>query len=143
AEASLTNPVAMLGSAVGATYEAVLPSLLRDPGVDSVIVLFVPPVVAGADEIADAIARAVEVEPARGKPVLACVISQRGTPERLLAAPVAAFDYPESAARALGRAADRADWLRRAQGRVPELDHVDQAAARIVVQQAGERWLGP
>jgi acetyl coenzyme A synthetase (ADP forming)-like protein len=144
AEASLSNPVDMLGSAVGTTYESVLPALLRDPGVDAVIVLFVPPVVAGAEEVAGAIARAVEQEEAaEGKPVLACVISQTGTPPQLLSAPVAAFDYPESAARALGRAAERAEWLRRPQGRVPELDGVDLAAARVVIQEAGERWLGP
>jgi acetyl coenzyme A synthetase (ADP forming)-like protein len=143
AEASLSNPVDMLGSAVGTTYERVLPALLRDPGVDAIIVLFVPPVVAGAEEVAAAIARAVADEGAQGKPVLACVISQTGTPTQLLSAPVAAFDYPESAAHALGRAAARAEWLRRPQGRVPELDGIDQAAARLVVQEAGERWLAP
>ena len=142
-EASLSNPVDMLGSAVGTTYESVLPILLRDPGTDAVIVLFVPPVVAGADEVAAAIVRAVETDTAREKPVLACVISHTGTPAQLLAAPVAAFSYPESAARALGRAAERAEWLRRPQGRVPELDDVDLAAARLVIEEAGERWLAP
>ena len=43
AEASLANPVDMLGSATAASYEAVLPVVLADPAVDSVIVLFVPP----------------------------------------------------------------------------------------------------
>jgi acyl-CoA synthetase (NDP forming) len=140
-EASLSNPVDMLGSAVGTTYESVLPVLLRDPGIDAVIVLFVPPVVAGAEEVAEAIARATEAEAAEGKPVLACVISQSGTPKQLLSAPVAAFDYPESAARALGRAAERADWLRRPQGRVPDLDGIDMEAARLLIEEAGERWL--
>ena len=117
AEASSSNPVDMLGSAVGATYERVLPVVLRDPGIDAVIVLFVPPVVAGAEEVAAAIVRASEPDAVDGKPVLACVISQTGTPAELRSASVAAFDYPESAARALGRAADRAEWLRRPQGR--------------------------
>jgi acetyl coenzyme A synthetase (ADP forming)-like protein len=142
-EASLSNPVDMLGSAVGATYEQVLPPLLADPAVDAVIVLFVPPVVAGAEEVAEAIARAVEQSGVDDKPVLACVISSTGTPERLLAAPVATFAYPESAARALGRAADRGDWLRRPQGRVPELGAVDATAARKVVGRGGDRWLTP
>jgi acetate---CoA ligase (ADP-forming) len=141
AEASVSNPVDMLGSAVGATYEQALPPLLRDPGVDAVIVLFVPPVVAGAEEIAEAIARAVEAT-AVDKPVLACVISSHGTPERLLNAPVAAFDYPESAARALGRAADRAEWLRRPQGRIPEIEDIDIDAARGIVGET-DRWLTP
>jgi acyl-CoA synthetase (NDP forming) len=142
AEASLSNPVDMLGSAVSKTYEDILPAVLRDPGIDAVIVLFVPPVVAGADEVAEAIAQAVEARPNEEKPVLACVISQQGTPRRLLSGAVAAFDYPESAARALGRAADRSEWLRREQGRVPDLPRIDRAAARAVVEEAGDRWLG-
>jgi acetyl coenzyme A synthetase (ADP forming)-like protein len=142
AEASVSNPVDMLGSAVGATYEKALPPLLRDPGIDAVIVLFVPPVVAGAAEIADAIAGVVE-DAAVDKPVLACVISSDGTPEALLNSPVSSFAYPESAARALGRVADRAEWLRRPQGRVPELEGIDVEAAQAVVAEAGERWLTP
>jgi acetate---CoA ligase (ADP-forming) len=143
AEASTANPVDMLGSAVGSTYETALPPLLRDPGVDAVIVLFVPPVVAGAEEIGDAIARAVANGDVTDKPVLACVISAGGTPATLLAAPVAAFAYPESAARALGRVAGRAEWLRRPQGRVPELEGIDVAAARDIVEGADQRWLTP
>jgi acetate---CoA ligase (ADP-forming) len=143
AEASTSNPVDMLGSAVGSTYADVLPVLLRDPGIDSVIVLFVPPVVAGADEIAAAIAEAVGSEDGSEKPVLACVISAGGIPERLLSAPVAAFSFPESAARALGRAADRAEWLRAPQGRVPDLSSIDTTGAKAIVADAEGRWLTP
>ena len=53
AEASVANPVDMLGSATAATYESVLPVLLGDHGVDAVIVPFVPPVTATADEVVD------------------------------------------------------------------------------------------
>ena len=59
-EASVSNPVDMLGSAVASTYAEALPLLLCDHTVDAVIALFVPPVVAGADEVASAIVRAVE-----------------------------------------------------------------------------------
>lgn len=141
AEASVSNPVDMLGSAVGSTYEQALPPLLNDPGVDAVIVLFVPPVVAGAEEIADAVAAAVEQTGGTDKPVLVSIISSDGTPESLLAAPVASFAYPESAARALGRAAERSEWLRRPQGRVPEPDGIDAKRAADLVRGAGDRWL--
>jgi acetate---CoA ligase (ADP-forming) len=141
AEASVSNPVDMLGSAVASTYEGVIPVLLRDPGLDALIVLFVPPVVAGAEEVAEAIGRAVGQTETVDKPVLACVISAAGTPEGLLSAPVSAFAYPESAARALGRAADRAEWLRRPQGRVVELDGIDVVRARAICGDTGERWL--
>jgi acetate---CoA ligase (ADP-forming) len=137
AEASLANPVDLLGSATGATYAAALPHLLRDPGVDAVIALFVPPVVAGADEVAAAIRDAGEDE-GSGKPLLAVVVSADGTPAVLRGAgsPVATFAYPESAAHALGVAADRAEWLRRPAGIVPALSGVDEDGARRVVDAA-------
>ena len=142
-EASVGNPVDMLGSAVGSTYEQALPALLADSGVDAVIVLFVPPVVAGADEVAEAVVRAVEGVDGLEKPVLVSIISSGGIPAALRSATVSAFPYPESAARALGRAAQRAEWLRRPQGRAPELGGIDASAAMGIAREAGEGWLRP
>jgi acyl-CoA synthetase (NDP forming) len=116
--------------------------VLGDPGIDAVIVLFVPPVVAGAAEVAAGITRALEQAPPTQKPVLASLISADGTPAALESSRVTAFAYPESAARALGRAAARADWLRRPLGDVPDLDGIDLAAAERIVAGAVERWLG-
>ena len=145
-ESSVANPVDMLGSATGATYELAIPPLLADPRLDALIVLFVPPVVAGASEVAASIRRAVEATPS-DKPVLAVVISAGGTPPELLESDLASFAYPESAARSLGLAADRGEWLRRPAGTVPELEGVDPAAARTVVDGAlkgsSETWLDP
>jgi acetate---CoA ligase (ADP-forming) len=142
-EASVANPVDMLGSAVASTYAEVLPLLLRDSAVDAVIALFVPPVMAGADEVASAIVRSVEQAGVKEKPVLACVISADGTPVQLLSGIVAPFSYPESAARALGRAAERAEWLRRPQGRLPKLADIDRHVARGLVEGSSEGWLDP
>ena len=142
-EAGVSNPVDMLGSAVASTYAEALPLLLGDHSVDAVIALFVPPVVAGADDVADAIVRAVEDAGNTEKPVLACVISAAGTPAQLLSGVVAPFSFPESAARALGRAAERAEWLRRPQGRTPMFLDVDRRAARQLVADSAEGWLDP
>jgi len=141
AEASVANPVDLLGSATAATYTAALPPLLGDPHVDALIALFVPPVVAGAEEVAAAIAETVERATA-DKPVLVVVISAEGMPSALRAegSPVAAFLYPESAAHALGLAAERAEWLRRPAGALPALEDVDPEAARAVLD---EGWLEP
>src|SRR5215207_5755633 len=99
-EASVANPVDMLGSATAATYEAVLPVLLQDRGVDAVLVLFVPPVTATADQVALAVAEAAA---GAEKPIVAAVMDARGIPSVLLEAGVPSYGYPESAARALGR----------------------------------------
>ena len=68
-----------------------------------------------------------------------------GIPPALVSAGVAAFPYPESAVRALGRAAGRADWLRRPAGVVPELEGIDRVGARGLVHDALSRgpdvWL--
>jgi acyl-CoA synthetase (NDP forming) len=77
---------------------------------------------------------------AAGKPVLCVFLSGRGAPATLRSVePVAAFDYPEAAARALSRAAERGEWLRRPAGTVPELD-VDRETAREIVAGA-DGWL--
>jgi acetyl coenzyme A synthetase (ADP forming)-like protein len=141
-DGSVANPVDMLGSATGETYERAIPPLLADPRLDALIVLFVPPVVAGAPEVAAAISRAVQ-QAQPDKPVLAAVMSAEGTPVELLESGVASFGYPESAARALGLAADRAEWLRRPAGSVPELDGIDFEAACAVVEAAPGEWLDP
>ena len=145
-DASLANPVDLLGSATAATFEAVLPALLEDKRLDSLIILFVPPVVAGTDEVAATIRNAVGRSDT-DKPVLAVLIRGRGTPPALRenGIEVASFAYPESAARALGLAAARAEWLRRPAGSVPAEPEVDLTAARRIVEIAlegrSEVWL--
>ena len=147
AEASVANPVDMLGSATAASYEQALPVVLSDPQVDAVLVLFVPAVSATADQVAVAVDDAARTA-ASEKPVLAVVMSSAGVPDALRAgSAAAAFAYPESAARALGRVAERAEWLRRPLGFVPSLEGIDRAAAARVAERALARsedsWLDP
>jgi acetyl coenzyme A synthetase (ADP forming)-like protein len=148
AEASVANPVDMLGSATAQSYAEALPLLLADPHVSAVVVLFVPAVSATADEVAESVAEAA-ARADSGKPVLAVVMSSEGIPAALRASRhVSAFAYPESAARALGRVADRAEWLRRPQGgAIAALEGIDHARAGGVVAEALARsedaWLDP
>jgi acetate---CoA ligase (ADP-forming) len=148
AEASVANPVDMLGGATAATYAAALPQVLADQRVDALIVLFAPTVAATAEEVAvevDAAARAAGAD----KPVLAVIVAAEGIPEALRAPSrhVAAFAYPESAARALGRAAGRAEWLRAPQGELVEPEGIDAERARGVIERAlaasDDAWLPP
>ena len=81
----------------GSTYEAVLPHVLADPGIDAVIVLFVPPVVAGAEEVAEAVVRGVRSTPRTDKPVLAAFVAADGRPACL--APSEAPASPRSSTR--------------------------------------------
>jgi acetyl coenzyme A synthetase (ADP forming)-like protein len=136
-EASVANPIDMLGSATATHYESVLPVVSADPRVDAVIVLFVPPVTAGGDEVAAALDAALASKHSE-KPVLGVLLGASIGSARL-----ARFDYPESAARALGRAAERAEWLRRPAGAEVEVDRIDLDSARAVLGDAADGWLTP
>ncbi len=147
-EASLDNPVDMLGSATAAAYEQALPFVLGDDRIDAVVVLFVPAAQVEAEAVAAAVVRCADVD-ASGKPILASIVTADGVPGpfRRAGSRVAAFPYPESAARALGRAVERAEWLRRPAGAVPELPGVrrDEAAAIVADALRGstDAWLAP
>jgi acetate---CoA ligase (ADP-forming) len=147
-EASVVNPVDMLGGATAATYAEALPRLLADPQVDAAIVLFVPTVTASADEVAAALAGAA-AEAGSGKLVLAVVMTSSGIPAvlRQRDGRVAAFSYPESAARALGRAAARAEWLRRPYGSIPIPEGIDRQSGERILERAlaagDDTWLDP
>jgi acetyl coenzyme A synthetase (ADP forming)-like protein len=142
AEGSAANPIDLLGGANAQSFAQVLPPVLADPAFDAAIVLFVPTVGTDEEEVGAAISRAADT--AGDKPVLCAFLSAKGAPASLQSAvPVPAFDYPEAAARALGRAAERGEWLRRPSGVVPELER-DREAAQAVVQEAlaaGAGWL--
>jgi len=148
AEASVANPVDMLGSATAETYRKTVPLLLADPGIDAAILLFVPPVAVPARDVGEAMSEAVVAVNQPEKPVLACILAAEGAPATLRsAANIPSFSYPESAARALGRAAERAEWLRGSTGSLPQLDGIDTGRAHEVVTrvlgEADEDWLTP
>jgi acetyl coenzyme A synthetase (ADP forming)-like protein len=134
-EASLANPVDMLGSATAESYRRSVPVALADPGIDAVISLFVPAATVLASDVADALGQIEETN----KPVLSVIVASESPP--------GSFHYPESAARALGRAVERSEWLRRPVGAVPELEGIDRSAAEAVLtaalSRAEDTWLEP
>jgi len=144
AEGSAANPIDMLGGANAESFEKTLPPVLADPAFDAVIVLFVPTVGTDEEAVGAAISRAAAT--AGDKAVLCAFLSAKGAPVSLQsAAQVPSFDYPEAAAKALRRAVDRGEWLRRPAGSLPELE-CDRDEAQAVVREAvgaGGGWLTP
>ena len=142
AAASVTNPVDMLASAPPAHYAEALRILLRDPSVHAVIVIFIPPLVTRAEDVAAAIAGAVKRGP--HKPVAGVFMRTGAAPDTL--ANIPCFAFPEPAAIALSRVAAYGEWRQRPPGTVPSLPDVDRAMARAVMTTALQRgggWLTP
>ena len=133
--AAIGNPIDLVASATAEEYRSVLEIVLADGNIDVVVVTFTPPVLVGADDIAEAVAQAAST--AR-KPVLANFIASEQTLLALRAGSshVPWFAYPESAARAVARVAQYGEWVARAEGTVPTFDGLDTVTARRIVEVA-------
>jgi acetyl coenzyme A synthetase (ADP forming)-like protein len=141
AAASVANPVDMLASAPPDHYRRATKLLLADTAIDSLLVIFIPPLVTEAKEVARAI---VEGSAGTRKPVLANFISARGAPPEL--APLPSYMFPEAAVTALARATAYGAWRRRPTGSIPTLTGVDRPVIRAMIDGAlarGEGWLTP
>jgi acetyl coenzyme A synthetase (ADP forming)-like protein len=146
-EATIGNPVDMIASASAPHYHEALRIVGRDPNVDAIVVIFVPPLVTRPEDAARAIVDGAR-DIVRDKPVLTVFMQARGVPDELRTADVRvpSYAFPEDAAIALARVARYGEWLERPILPPPHFADVrrDQAAA-IVAAALGraDEWLPP
>ena len=140
AAASVTNPVDMLASAPPEHFARALAVILRDDNVDSVLTIFIPPLVTDPDAVAAALA---SVAPeAKGKPILGVFMRAEGAPAALASIP--SYAFPESAARALARVTHYGAWRATPTGEIPSFDDVRVDDLRALVDEVlarGGGWL--
>ena len=140
--AAVANPVDMIASASPDDYERAIGALLRDPGVDSLLLIYIPVLPEDVDGIAAAIQKAYRQ--GNGKPVVGTFMSARGVPESL--APIPCFPFPERGVGALARATNYAQWRRRPEGVVRHFEDIDRNRVRAAVEPllaVGGGWLSP
>jgi acetyl coenzyme A synthetase (ADP forming)-like protein len=138
--AGLQNPIDMLATASAEHYARSMQLLLADPHVDSLLTIFIPPLVTTASDIAAAM---TTVGRTAAKPIVATFMGVEGAIPML--APIPAYRFPEAAVAALARATRYAAWRTRPAGVTPDL-HAEVAAVRALLAQAiarGPGWLGP
>lgn len=147
AEASISNPVDMIASASGDQYREAMLILGRDPTIDAVIVIFIPPLVTRAEAAARAIVEGTRALD-RAKPVLTVFMQSRGVPAELRTADVRipSYAFPENAARALAAAARHGEWLAQpSEAPAPPAGIRRDDASAIVAAALGRgaEWLDP
>jgi acyl-CoA synthetase (NDP forming) len=108
-----------------------------------VIVIFIPPLVTRAEDVARAIRTVAERAPA-DLPLITVFMQAQGLPPELRGIP--SYRFPEDAARALARVTRYGEWRATPPGAAVELDDVRREEAAAVIASAlgsGDGWLGP
>jgi acyl-CoA synthetase (NDP forming) len=137
----------MIASATPEHYARTIATVARDPGIDALIVIYIPPLEQDAPPIARAMVEAIDGVD-RKIPFLTCFMSSRGVPDELRSAHVQipSYAFPEQAAIALAHAAEHGDWRMKPEGSIVEPIGVRQDEAYAVLAGALERgddWLTP
>jgi acetyl coenzyme A synthetase (ADP forming)-like protein len=141
ATASVGNPVDMIASATPEQYRRALEVVAADPSVDSIIAIFIPPLVTEPDAVAEAIRGAAANV---SKPMIATFLGTHGVRPQL--APVPSFAFPEAAAAALAHVARYGEWLRKPSVSPEPMPEDVRTRLRAVVDQlvgSGEGWISP
>jgi len=140
--ASLANPVDMTAEASPEDYSRALEILAHDDGIDIVIVIFIPPILVRAEEVANAIRELAPEFRRRGKTLVASFMGSRGAGieyDSKDGGCIPNFIFPEHTAVALAGAWEYSRWLRRPKGVVPELTGINKEKARAIVASALEQ----
>ncbi len=144
--ASVRNPVDLVASASAEVYGKAVEVLLRSGEVDSLVVIFTPPLVTEGQDVAAAVVAATASAAADGieRPVLVNFFGTEAGKETLRSArrPVPSFTYPETAVRALARAVGYATWRQRPEPVPAELPGLDSNEGRRRLAAAMQRASG-
>jgi len=143
-EASLANPVDMIATATADQYRETIRILARWEGIDALVVIFIRPLLTKAEDVAEAVREACSGLD-RLIPVQAVFMSAEDHAAVAESGEVPVLQYPEDAARALGRVMRHVDWKSRPAGEPATFEDADPDRASALIARALERgggWLG-
>ena len=148
--AALSNPVDMTAQAGSDAFADTIAAVGRDPNIDVVVAIYIPPMVTAPVEIARGIARGAAEVPAE-KPIACAFMSSEQPPDEINAGPrgsIPCYKFPENIAIALQAANHYGRWRERPRGNIETLGEAGETAIRAVIDHAlegadGPRWLAP
>lgn len=135
-EASVKNPVDMIATADQESYRAALEILLADENVDSMIVIFVTPVLVKSIDVAHKIAEVISRHP--NKTVTTCLMGHEGVlsgVEELEKHKIPVYRFPETAVRALAAMKEYRDFQQKREGQIRTFE-VDKETVKNILTQA-------
>jgi acyl-CoA synthetase (NDP forming) len=146
--AGMTNPLDLLADANADAYRHKIETLLRDKDVDAIIAIYTTINSERTAPILKAITDAVAEgrRAGAGQPVLICTMaSSENPPLRAGDEILPVYEFPEHAARALGKAAAYAAWRSLHRGAYQSFDRMRMREARDlcrhIARSRGDTWL--
>jgi acyl-CoA synthetase (NDP forming) len=146
AGASARNPIDMIATASADDYRRTMQALIEAEVCDSILTIFVPPLVTRTWDVANAIRDVAETKPPVA--IAAVFMTSGGPPVELESegARVPGFEFPEDAARAVALAAKHGRWRARPEQRPVVLPDARPAEAAAIISHelaGGSAWLSP
>jgi acetyl coenzyme A synthetase (ADP forming)-like protein len=138
--AGVRNPVDLVAAAGADVYRQALEAILGSGEVDALLVIYVSPLISRPEDIEQSVVRAAQLFDTI--PTAACFLGADRPPGPLrggdaASRPVPALSYPESAANALARGAQLAEWRNTPAITAPVFADLDTEGARSIVRN----WL--
>ena len=143
--ASIFNPIDVIGDATSERYAVVLEQAAKDPNVDGILVILTPQAMTDMEKTAEVVITSAK---STEKPVITSFMGAKRVAagiNLLKAASIPNFSYPELAVKAFKRLADQRAWQAAATEEVEPCRHNVSAAADAIasilkkgVYQAGE-----
>jgi acyl-CoA synthetase (NDP forming)/GNAT superfamily N-acetyltransferase len=134
---TVTSATALGADATAEDFEDALDAAIDDGHVDAVVAVYIPPLDAGGEGVANVLAAVGEQS---DKPLVSTFLGREGVPELLRVPDLAGHtagrgsvpSYPavEAAVRALARVVEYAAWLQRHDDSAGVLEHVDPEGAK-------------
>lgn len=134
AEASLANPIDLIGDARAGRYQTALTTILGDRGVDAVLVLLTPQAMTEIDQTANVITR---VAADSTKPVIASFIGGQDVASgvaKLAAAKVPVYPTPDRAVKSLVALSEYAAYRSEPHRRSPKPRQAERSAGTVLKQ---------
>lgn len=145
AEASVHNPIDLIGSTSPEEFARCLTLLLQHDASDAVIVIYVPRIAATSDSIAAGLVETLRQHPSRQ--TILCVFMQHDPAPAVLNTarpPVPAWTFPESAVRSLAAAVRLNAWRQRPETSVTRPPAgFDTTRLRGLIGACSDGWLDP